>query len=143
MINLLSRETWTHRKDETYKDFEAREHKQKEQFRTLKQERGACFMIKYGADDIRPIWESSIDPDVLREEIRAPDGLPWDCPLCQPYDSWYGRGLIQENRQYMTRIVEPNWYNGCVEEDGVYSKCICFRNNRAKRTKKRKEGINT
>ena len=136
-MNLLSRETWKMGVDEDASVFSIRMATQKKELSDLIKKHGQCFMVKFGEDDIRPMWEDSINPNKLREEIRGPDGMFWDCPLCQPYDAWYP-GSMNKDRQYFCKIIKPGWYSGCLEEDGISAKCVCIAKDRKHKFKKEK-----
>ena len=125
MVTLLFREIWLRRDEESKEDYANRQKLQRKQLIDLWRSRGQCYMIKFGEDDIRPMWESDISIIKLREEVRTPLGGKWDCPLCQPYDDYTGVAEIDKNRRYFTRIINPKYPEGTIDEGGVYSRCPC------------------
>lgn len=126
MNQLLFRKTWERKPDEDIEQFRNRTEEQKRNLYLLKKQRGPCFMVKFGDDDIRPMWADQIEMQKLMQEIRTPVGSPVQCPLCQPYDAWDGFNRIDENRRMFCKVVDPKYHNGCADEIGVYAKCVCL-----------------
>ena len=126
MNELLSRKMWIIRENESRADYVTRLNLQHRQLIEFKRAKGQCYMVLFGEDDARPMWENQISIKELKEQIRNPHGNRWDCPLCQPYDNWEGIAGIEQNRRYMTRIIYPRYNNGAIEEEGIYQKCPCI-----------------
>jgi hypothetical protein len=126
VIDLLERVQWIRGEDEKAENFINRIRLQEQQFVNMKRSQGRCFMIKFGLDDIRPMWENQINIMDLKELIRTPLDTHWDCPLCQPYDAWTGLTDMDNNRRFLCRIVAPRYEGGCIDEEGTYSKCVCI-----------------
>lgn len=127
MVNeLLERKKWVSGDEESKVDFIARIKLQHQQFYDLKRAHGQLYVIKFGEDDSRPMWEDQISMAKLKAELRTPLGTEWDCPLCQPYDKWSGTADIESNRRFMCRIIAPDYVNGCIEDVGVLKKCSCI-----------------
>lgn len=126
VTQLILRKTWDRQPDEDGGAFHDRVREQKRNLYLLQKQRGPCFMIKFGEDDIRPMWADQIDMRVLINEIRTPVGTPIQCPLCQPYDAWGGMGNIDDNRRMFCKIINPKYRDGCADETGVSAKCVCL-----------------
>ncbi len=123
---LLYQEAWEQGKDEKIEDFGARKDLQREQLYQSERIHGHCYMIKFGDDDLRPIWESQLDMADLSRRILSPIGMPLDCPLCQPYDHWDKLQNRYTDRRFMTKIIDPKYPEGVVDRGGVWAKCPCL-----------------
>ena len=100
------------------------------QYAAMKRSYGPCYMVKFGDDDIRPMWENQISISNLKQEIKPPWGEHYDCPLCQPYDD----PELRERRN-MCKVVIPKYSGGAIDEEGVLMKCPCIldKRNRVKK----------
>lgn len=132
MNDLLLRKNWVIQESEDKAGFIARIKLQDKQYMDLKRARGRLFMVLFGDNDVRPMWEDQISMKALKQQIRTPFDTEWDCPLCQPHDSWGGLAEIDNNRKYFTKIVSPKYKDGCIDEEGVYTKCVCIMKPRLK-----------
>lgn len=126
MNELFERETWIAREGETALQFHKRKELQTQHLYKLRRARGSLYMVKFGEDpttgafDVRPMWEDNISIPMLRQEIKGPMGMAYDCPLCQPYDSDH------LGRRYMCRIADPRYEDGFIDSLGVWAKCPCL-----------------
>lgn len=126
MNELFERETWQPREGEDALQFHKRKELQRQHVRRIFKSRGFLYMVKFGEDpttgafDVRPMWEDSISIPMLRQEIKGPMGMSYDCPLCQPYDN---DGL---SRRFMCKIANPKYDDGFIDGLGVWTKCPCL-----------------
>lgn len=127
MSDLLTSIEWEQQPNETIEIYMARTETQKETWRLMVRHRGQCYMVKFGDNDIRPMWEDQIDTGKLAEIIKSPIGMPLDCPLCQPYDNFDNVANIYRNRRYMTKIINQRYPEGFVDREGVWIKCPCLK----------------
>ena len=139
MEGLLYRRAWEKLEGETQENFIMRLNLQFQQLSDLRRVRGQCYMIYIGEGDVRPMWENEISTRLVKEESHTPIRTKWDCPLCQPYDNWEGLASIQQNRRYMTRVIDPKYNNGTIDEGSVLQKCPCVLNPKARTRLKFKE----
>ena len=121
MYELLQRKTADSIKEGDPRGAAKRKELLNAQFSAMKRAHGHCYMIKFGEDDIRPMWEDQISIKQLRQEIKSPWGDQYDCPLCQPYDDPETKA-----RRNMCRIVIPKYVGGAIDEEGVLCKCPCI-----------------
>ena len=126
MNDLLLRKNWVTQKDEPKDTYIARIKLQDQQFIDLKRVYGRLFIVKFSDDDLRPLWESQINVNSLKNTTHTPINTEWECPLCQPYDNWTGFADMERNRRYLCKVVAPKYKTGCIDEEGTYSKCICI-----------------
>lgn len=117
---LIYSRHWIQKEGEEFSAYIARCDLQQKQFDMLMKRKGFCFMIKFGIDDVRPMWECDIDITELMKIIILPK-VAIDCPLCQPYDD-----EVTKERTFMTRIIDPGYPNGFADTDGVLHKCVCI-----------------
>ena len=139
---ILYRQSWLITPNENIIQYISRLQLQTEQFGQLIRRRGMCYLLKFKVDDIRPIWECDISPDILRQQILTPRGTQWECPLCQPYDIWDHISSQLTNRRYMCKVVAPQYRTGCIDEDGVDMKCCCTHKGERRKRLKFKTGEN-
>lgn len=126
MIELMERRSWTKVDGERPETYIQRIKLQTQHMVNFRLSRGSCYMIKFGEDDIRPMFEDQISISKLKQELRTPVNTHWDCPLCQPYDNWTGLADIENNRRFLCRIVSPKYEGGAIDEEGTYTKCVCI-----------------
>ena len=126
MEELLLSKTWQQQDGELPEAYMVRTDLQFQTWRDMVRKHGHCYMVKFGDNDIRPMWEDQIDSEVLVREITPPTFVPFDCPLCQPYDNFditVGRYI---DRRYLTRVVHPKYPDGFIDKSGVLMKCPCL-----------------
>ncbi len=123
--DLLLSKAWKPKPEESLEIFTSRVEIQKIQLRDYMRQHGKCYMVKFGLDDVRPMWEDQIDSKILIEQIKSPTGLPYDCPLCQPYDNFDIVTRVAY-RRYLTKIVHPSYLEGFIDSSGVWQKCACL-----------------
>lgn len=126
MIEFLSSENWQRKKDETIEIYHARIESQKTTWHNMCKQHGNMYMVKFGEEDTRPMWEDQINVEELVSQLPSPSGRPLDCPLCQPYDTFnyeLGKYLV---RRFLTKIINPNYPEGFIDKEGVWIKCPCI-----------------
>lgn len=125
ITELIISDSWKPKADEPLDVFAARVEAQRTQLRDYMRKHGKLYMVKFAEDDVRPMWEDQIDSNILRVQIPSPTGFPYECPLCQPYD---GVDMVtkQPDRRYMTKIVDPKYPEGFIDQGGVWCKCPCI-----------------
>ena len=123
---LLHREQWLAHKDEEIQDYAKRLSIQTRQFLLSVKRRGYCYIVKFGEDDLRPMWEDNINIIILKKDVIKTGGGTYDCPLCQPYDP-FGQLIDTElSRRFLCKIISPQYDDGCLDEGGVWAKCPCI-----------------
>lgn len=117
---------WIQHKEEPIEVFSARISMQNKTWDTTIQTHGACYMVKFDKQDIRPMFENQIDVSILRQQILGPNGKTLDCPICQPYDPTNHITNHYIERQYLTKIINPQYSDGFIDKEGVWTKCPCL-----------------
>ena len=124
---LLMSTEWEISPGESPEIFTTRVKVQKETWWQMTRNHGQCYMVKFGDDDIRPMWEDQINSGKLAEVIKSPTGMPLDCPLCQPYDHFDVTVNQYDIRRYLTKIVHPRYPEGFIDKEGTWVKCVCLK----------------
>lgn len=124
--NLITSQEWQQQENETIEVFILRKELQFKTWHDIIKKRGQLYMLKFGEDDIRPIWEEQIDVPVLVASMKSPALIPYDCPLCQPYDYFDIQAGQYVQRRYLAKIVHPKYPEGFIDKEGVWVKCVCF-----------------
>jgi len=117
--NIPTSTDWLAKENEPPEIFVARLKLQLKEWSDTVRRHGNCYMVKFGAEDIRPMWEDQINIGELARAIEQPAFTVLDCPLCQPYD-------LSGERNYLTRIIHPKYPEGFVDKTGVWIKCACL-----------------
>lgn len=125
MDELCYSETWKQGKEEDALTFNTRKVTQTKVLYDMRRKHGQCYLVKFGEEDIRPMWEDVIDINQLSKDILSPMGTVLDCPLCQPYDNWNTMEGHYDSRRYMCKIVNPKYPEGVIDRGGVWQKCAC------------------
>ena len=125
-MDIIYRAYWIKQEKEDEKTHYIRTLHQKKQLRDLVRKHGRCYLVKFGNGDIRPMWEDQINIAELIKELRSPSGMPFDCPLCQPYNIWDTLEGRYSEQKFMTKIISPKYRLGLADEDGVWIKCPCL-----------------
>ena len=124
MENVLSTD-WKQKEGEDGLQYDTRIKLLEQGFHEYKRKHGSCYMVKFGENDVRPMWEDQIDITKLAKEILSPVGMPLDCPVCQPYDIW-DPILLKMTRYYMCKVINPRFPEGFMDTGGVWRKCACI-----------------
>jgi hypothetical protein len=124
-MDILLSINWTQQSGEPDEVYTARMVAQKSALHDMILHKGNCYMVKFGEDDIRPMWENQIDSEVLRKQVPSPLTMPLDCPLCQPYDHFDITANNYDTRRYLTKIINPKYPEGFIDKGGVWTKCPC------------------
>jgi len=126
MDDLVLSISWQSKQNETSELFILRKELQfKTWYNTIKR-RGNLYMMKFGEKDVRPMWEDQINISELVNLIKSPALVPFDCPLCQPYDYFDVQEGQYVQRRYLTKIVHPKYPEGFIDKEGVWAKCPCI-----------------
>ena len=127
MIDILTTSMeWAQREGETIELFTLRKELQFKIWHDITKKRGHLYMVKFGEGDIRPMWEDNINVTELVHSMKSPAIIPFDCPLCQPYDYFDIQIGQYIQRRYLTRIIYPKYPEGFIDKNGVWTKCCCI-----------------
>ena len=127
MIDDLSLSTsWELQENETPDVFVLRKELQFKTWYDMIKKHGQLYMVKFGIDDIRPIWEDHINISELVKLIKSPALVSFDCPLCQPYDNFDIQAGQYVQRRYLAKIIHPRYPEGFADREGVWRKCCCL-----------------
>lgn len=126
MEDILLSISWQPIPGETQEIYTARLASQRQIFKDLVFRHGRCYMVKFGPEDIRPMWEDQINLEELRRQIKSPGNDELDCPLCQPYDHWDSTIGRYTEQRYLTRIIHYIYPEGFIDKTGVWTKCPCL-----------------
>jgi hypothetical protein len=127
MMELLTSTEWQRNENETEDIFTVRKATQLNTWQQMKRKRGNCYLVKFGNNDIRPMWEDQIDSKKLVEMVQSPTSIPLDCPLCQPYDYFDTTIGQYKYRRFMAKVVNPKYPEGFIDKEGVWMKCPCLK----------------
>lgn len=133
MTDLLLSTEWQPKPDEPMDIFAARMETQKTYWRGMVRLHGNCYMIKFGDNDIRPMWEDQVDTEELAAKIKSPTGIPLECPLCQPYDQFDYTANQYVVRRYITKVINPRYPEGFIDKEGAWQKCVCLKKGEARK----------
>lgn len=122
---MISSIDWEVKEGETPEQTEIRTKLLEQRFYDNKRIHGNCFMIKFGEDDVRPMYEDQLDMRTITEQVKSPVGMPLDCVLCQPYDEWNFIENNYKDRRYLCKILSPRFLDGFADKGGVWMKCVC------------------
>ena len=124
--NLTTSQEWQIQENETAEVFTLRKELQLKTWYEIVRKHGHLYMVKFGEDDIRPMWENKINVPELVKSIPSPALIPHDCPLCQPYDYFDIHTGQYVQRRHLTKIVHPKYPEGFIDRGGVWVKCVCI-----------------